>query len=691
VHEREKEKAAKKAGITPDIRTMLESHLPKVRLTQEEYDVKCLNAMVACNWSFEQFSVGPFRELLDIGHGFEVPTPKVMKNRLKKYVKLAQKEIKQRLTNNESRISLVLDCWTSSNRLEFMGMSYSSLIFNYLLIVAITSHYIDENFVLQEDLLDFTEVDWSHSGINLAEHIHEVLFKYDICEKLFCITTDNASNNDTTCEELSDRLYEAHSIDWNWEENHIGCLAHVLDLAVQAFLKNIKVMEMSEVERFALPGAAPMQLPRAPAPLSTRPQKCTRKAKTKGTEPPFPNSPKDHDFSSTIKKLRKISAAINWPRSRTRDFWLFCKAKGLKLMKAVNDNDTRWSGTCNMIQRAVYLRTAIDPWVATKEELQEFALSEREWELAEFLLRFLEPFRHATTMIQTSERPTLHKTFVMYEKLFNNLENVKAIFESMSVIPEWFEEVRVAIDNMWTKIKTHYTKTKNPPAYIDANILHPGKKLHLFKKKGSSFTETPGQVEAYVTAARARFDKSYNKSRLSTVELSNSLKRKRATDSDGSSGSSDEDDHSAAYNEFDHYLQLKRDKTVKDTLVWWRNSGGLFPKMGMWYRDVGAVMASSAGVEREFSMAGDIVTKKRNRLSGTTISNIMQYKRWRARRGEHIIVAEPRDIPEEYDEDDSDAESEFEERNIELEEWLAEWMEKKELGQAARGLFGDEA
>ena len=48
---------------------------------------------------------------------------------------------------------------------------------------------------------------------------------------------------------------------------------------------------------------------------------------------------------------------------------------------------------------------------------------------------------------------------------------------------------------------------------------------------------------------------------------------------------------------------------------------------GMWYRDVAAVPASSAGVEREFSMAGDIVTKKRNRLSGKTISNIMQYKR----------------------------------------------------------------
>ena len=70
-----------------------------------------------------------------------------------------------------------------------------------------------------------------------------------------------------------------------------------------------------------------------------------------------------------------------------------------------------------------------------------------------------------------------------------------------------------------------------------------------------------------------------------------------------------DDDESHVYNEFDYYLRVKRDKTVKDALVWWRNSHGLFPKTGMWYRDVGAVPASSAGVEREFSLAGDIVTK----------------------------------------------------------------------------------
>ena len=122
VHERDSEKAARKAEQTLDIRTMLEGRKLRARITQEEYDLKCLNAMIACNWSFEQFRVGFFRELLDTDHGFEVPTSKIMKARLKKYTKLAQNEIKKRLGNNDSRISLALDCWSSSNRLEFMGI-----------------------------------------------------------------------------------------------------------------------------------------------------------------------------------------------------------------------------------------------------------------------------------------------------------------------------------------------------------------------------------------------------------------------------------------------------------------------------------------------------------------------------------------------------------------------------------------
>ena len=53
----------------------------------------------------------------------------------------------------------------------------------------------------------------------------------------------------------------------------------------------------------------------------------------------------------------------------------------------------------------------------------------------------------------------------------------------------------------------------------------------------------------------------------------------------------------------------------------------MYPKLSKMARDVFAVSATDADVEREFSISERVVTKQRNRLSPTTIRDIMQYKR----------------------------------------------------------------
>jgi hAT family C-terminal dimerisation region len=68
-------------------------------------------------------------------------------------------------------------------------------------------------------------------------------------------------------------------------------------------------------------------------------------------------------------------------------------------------------------------------------------------------------------------------------------------------------------------------------------------------------------------------------------------------------------------------------------LQWWRTSGIFLPNMSAMAKDVYAVPATGAGVEREFSISGNIVNRRRNCLSPKTISYLMQYKRWAARHG----------------------------------------------------------
>ena len=62
-------------------------------------------------------------------------------------------------------------------------------------IVAVTCHYVTSDFKLGEDLLEFIHVPERHTGDNLASHVYDILHEYNIQTKLYCISTDNASNN----------------------------------------------------------------------------------------------------------------------------------------------------------------------------------------------------------------------------------------------------------------------------------------------------------------------------------------------------------------------------------------------------------------------------------------------------------------------------------------------------------------
>ena len=114
------------------------------------------------------------------------------------------------------------------------------------LILAITSHYIDQDFILQEDLLSFRHVSSSHTSVNLAIHVFEIPHEFNIHIKLFYITIDNVSNNGKMMKELSKLLRKRDSIKWNEATHHISCLALVINSAVKAFLSNLKIAPLSQ-------------------------------------------------------------------------------------------------------------------------------------------------------------------------------------------------------------------------------------------------------------------------------------------------------------------------------------------------------------------------------------------------------------------------------------------------------------
>ena len=74
----------------------------------------------------------------------------------------------------------------------------------------------------------------------MAGIINGVLAKYGIQDRILGFTTDSASNNRTLTEALNN-AWSLLSVEWSQFENHIPCMAHVVQLILGAFMSSIKV------------------------------------------------------------------------------------------------------------------------------------------------------------------------------------------------------------------------------------------------------------------------------------------------------------------------------------------------------------------------------------------------------------------------------------------------------------------
>ena len=491
--------------------------------------------------------------------------------------------------------------------------------------------------------------------------------------------------------ELSELLRKRDSVKWNGLAHHIRCLAHVINLAVKAFLSNLKVAKLSEEHEW---------LSRDDPEESDVDEESdgSDEEDIYGDDPNHQDESDEytndvssfdiedtHDFKTVLLKIRTISKAATVTQKRILSFQSFCQAANLKPLRPIRDHAIRWSATFNMLKRALYLRRAIDMWTQSQPIFEKLQMSSHEWDMVEFLVQFLYPFMVANTKVQATAKPSLSDTWVIYEDLFDMLDNAKAALNGLRVLPEWLKEAQTAIEKMWTKLRKYYDKTDKPFAYVDATLLHPGLKKKFMKKAGYSVDT----IETYVKNAEMRFQNEYDvtqrvsRGRRPTIRGS---KRQRPSTSDSESSDGME------YNEFSSYMQIKRDSTITNALEWWKGSQSMYPKLSKMARDVMAVPATGAGVEREFSISGRVVTKQRNRLTPTTIRDLMQYKRWVAKHG--IVIPEEESLgafsETEDDEMDYEAEDEFiededqEEEDGGLSEWLKEWVKREQVSEKVK-------
>ena len=208
-----------------------------------------------------------------------------------------------------NKISLT-DMWKSSHQaVEYM---------------VVTGHFIDVDpeWKLQKRVLSFVKVPTPRQGIDVADAIFKCLKAWGIEVKMFSVSVDNASYNDSCLKNLKENLLLRTKLVLNGDLFHVRCCTHILNLLVQVGLGKIKAI---------------------------------------------------------IQNVRESVKCINHNDARWKVFNDVFEQKHLKERKLILDCPTRWNSTFQMLLTALKFKIDFSAY-GERDPLYTYALSNEDWE-----------------------------------------------------------------------------------------------------------------------------------------------------------------------------------------------------------------------------------------------------------------------------------------------------------------------
>ncbi|CAI5994789.1 unnamed protein product [Closterium sp. NIES-65] len=526
------------------------------------------------------------------------------------YADAARAELKQELIGDglAGRLSLSTDIWTSENNLAFM---------------VVTVHRITSDFQLRQHILDFVQLEGSHTASLIAKTLEGILAEWGLTEMLFAVTTDNAENNNKAMRMLAGDPAEGAAARIEFplfdKDRHVRCIAHVMNIAVQAALKKDEVKE-------------------------------------------------------ALKRLRAVCAYVGWSVQRSENFArqqrILKRRDDAPVLRLICDSPTRWGSTYDMIVRALELQQALalllmrtdvsigggECGVTLREQLDGLRLTDVHWDALVELKEFLEPFNSITKAAEGSLYPTAASVVPLYNQLLDKLE---ISFRKEGVTPLRQALISAAL----AKLKK-YKYGENEELVI-ATFLDPRYKTVFFQlpkweaRNAAHVTEVGGCARSVQDVDEGTVIRLV-RARLAEYQARVSSRRQAGevtSDTGGATGPSsvtggtlgttgasggggggfehsifDEMDAleaaagGGAQDEVDRYLAEPRQRGGCP-LAFWRARED-FEALREMARDYLAVPATSAASERAFSQGRNVITWQRHRLTAGRVRAVMAIKSW---------------------------------------------------------------
>ena len=164
-----------------------------------------------------------------------------------------------------------------------------------------------------------------------------------------------------------------------------------------------------------------------------------------------------------------------------------------------------------------------------------------------------------------------------------------------------------------------------------SSILDPRSKISLFKP-GEPTTKAINTLRSQFSFYNSQKPQSQTslpkENTTSSREYFRQLKKRRlGVIEETTQISASRPSPSADFTEIERYLALPCDENV-EALLWWQAHSSEFPVLSIMARDYLAIQSTSVACEQAFSVAGNTITKTRNRLHSDTARASLCAKSW---------------------------------------------------------------
>ncbi len=263
----------------------------------------------------------------------------------------------------------------------------------------------------------------------------------------------------------------------------------------------------------------------------------------------------------------------------------------------------RWNSTYVMIERALKLKRVLKSLSCEEENnfFTKYKISENEWENLSAICEFLKTFFEATLMVSQQSYPCLCVVIPLFDTLLKHLQNYKNSQNSI---------LKNCSNLMELKLKLYENKLKNDLSFYSV-ILDPRLNIHYFKDSiiDEQFnTLKESFLKFYKTNYCNESLSTSKETNKETSSLMHSIYKKRKISDD---------------EEVERYFEIALEDSEIDLIQWWSTHKTLFPHLYRMAFEILNIPATSVPSEQIFSKAGDVITKKRNRLSKDSIQAII--------------------------------------------------------------------